>query len=112
MLRTLITIAAVAAFLALPAGALAMVGATGGTVAVVPGETPVNLLRDAKYLPAPKTLGAGTVQVVRVVNPGGFDFRDAGIGAALGAVALAVIGGLVIVLHHDHPAATPRTHAG
>lgn len=107
MLRTLITIAAVAAALALPAGAPAMYGATGGrNVAVVPGESPVNLLRDAKYLPAAKTPGAGTVQVVRVVVPGGFDFRDAGIGAALGAVALAVIGGLVTVLHRDHPAAT------
>ena len=98
MLRTIITTAAVAATLALPSGVLAMNGPAGGTSASSPA--PVNLLRDGKYLPTP-TAAPAAVQVVRIVRPGGFDFRDAGIGAAVAVLALAVIGGIAIVLSRD-----------
>jgi hypothetical protein len=96
MLRTITATALLAAALALPSGALAMNGPAGGTSNSSPA--PVNLLRDGKYLP---TATAATVQVVRIVRPGGFDFRAAGIGAAVGALVLAVIGGVAIVLSRD-----------
>jgi hypothetical protein len=82
MLRVLLTIATVAAALALVPAAGAAPGHTGGGTAT-PAARP-------------------TVEIVRVVKPQtAFDFADAGIGAALGAAALAVLGGLVIVLHRD-----------
>jgi hypothetical protein len=114
MLRTLIAIAAGTAALALPVGALAMYGPAGGESAgtVATSSSPVNLLRDGKYSPAPKTATPPSVQVVRVVRPGGFDFVDAGIGAAVAAVGLALVGGLVIVVHRDHPAPSARTITG
>lgn len=94
MLRTLAAITLLTVALALPGGALAMNGPTGGTSTST--SAPVNLLRDGKYLPTP-TPAPNPVEVVRVVKPGAFDFRDAGIGAALGALAIAVIGGAAIV---------------
>ena len=101
MPRTFAATALLTIALALPAGALAMNGPTGGSSPST--SAPVNLLRDGKYLPTP-TAAPATVQVVRIVRPGGFDFRDAGIGAAVGALALAVIGGIAIVLSRDNGA--------
>ena len=72
----------------------------------------MNLLRDAKYLPAAKASYPTSVQVVRVVKPGGFDFVDAGIGAAVAAAVLALAAGVVIALHRAHPATSVRTIAG
>lgn len=109
MLRILITIAALSAALSLPAGALAMNGPGGGSAG---STSPANLLRDGKYLPTPKASDPTTVQVVRVVQPGGFDFADAGIGAAIAAATLALVGALVIALHRDQQAPTARTSAG
>jgi hypothetical protein len=113
MFRTPLTIAAVMAALALPAGALAMHGPSSDQtdrLSAVPVSA--NLLRDGKYLPPPTTPDRATVQVVRVVKPGGFDFRDAGIGGALGAIAVAVVGGLVIVVLRDSDTATVSANAG
>jgi hypothetical protein len=111
MFRKLITLAAVAAALSLPSVASAMHG-PGNGAAVTVSTSPVNLLRDGKYLAPPQTSSPATVQIVRVVKPGGFDFVAAAIGAALGAAALALVGGLVIALHRDNHAATARTLAG
>lgn len=115
MLRTLITIAAVAAVLALPGSALALHAPLEGAHTSKPaatGDKPVNLLRDGKYLPTPTTGASGTVEIVRVIKPGGFDFRDAGIGAGIGAVALALLGGVVIALSREREATrTARTTA-
>src|SRR5229473_7972306 len=99
MLRTLFTIAGLAAALALPAAAPAMTGPAGGDSTAV--SPPANLLRDGKYAPRPAPTPAPTLEVVRLVKPGGFDFAAAGIGAALGAAVLAVVGGLLIVLHRE-----------
>ena len=99
MLRTLAAIALLAVALAVPGTALAMNGPTGGT-STSTGAAPVNLLRDGKYLPTP-TAAPATVEVVRVVKPGGFDFRDAGIGAAVGALVIALVGGVVILASHN-----------
>src|SRR4051794_3839018 len=110
MLRTLFTIARRAIALALPAAAAALTRPTRGEAPrggappdlLRGGEPPAvrarpNLLRDGKYALTP----AQRVEVVRIVKPSGFDFTDAGIGAAVGAAALAVLGGLLIVLHRD-----------
>jgi hypothetical protein len=101
MLRTLAAIALLTAALALPGSALAVNGPTGGTSASTQTSTaPVNLLRDGKYLPTP-TAAPTTVEVVRVVKPAGFDYRDAGIGAAVGALVIALVGGVVILTSHN-----------
>jgi hypothetical protein len=93
MLRSLATLAALVALLALPAGALSMNGRTGGADRFgATGTAPVNYLRDAKYAAAPRA-----VQVVRVVRPGGFRYRDAGIGAAL-TIAVVALGAGAIIL--------------
>jgi len=111
MLRTLAAIALLTVALALPGGTLAMNGPTGGTSASTPAA-PVNLLRDGKYLPTP-TAAPATVEVVRVVKPGGFDFRDAGVGAAVGALVIALVGGVVILVSHNGSATrVAGTHVG
>ncbi len=112
MFRNLITIAAVSAALSLPSVASAMHGPGDVAAAVMVRTTPVNLLRDGKYAAAQQTSSPTTVQIVRVVKPGGFDFVDAAIGAALGATTLALVGGLVVALHRDNHAPTARTIAG
>ena len=71
-------------------GALALVPAAGAAVGIAGGGT----------TPTPQP--ARSVEIVRIVRPpASFDFVDAAIGAAFGAAALAVLGGLVIALHHD-----------
>ena len=48
-----------------------------------------------------------------MVKPGGFDFRDAGIGAAVGALVIALVGGVVILLSHNGGATrVAGTHVG
>jgi hypothetical protein len=113
MLRTLAASTLATAALALPGSALAMNGPTGGASASTQTSTaPVNLMRDGKYLPTP-TATAATVEVVRVVKPGGFDFRDAGIGAAVGALVIALVGGVVILVSHNGSATrVAGTHVG
>ena len=99
MLRALATIAAAVALFAGPGGALAMHAPLGSRHASRPssaGGTPANLLRDGKYMPNPAR-DPSVLQVVRVVRPRGFAYRDAGIGAACGALALALLGGIVIL---------------
>jgi hypothetical protein len=92
MSRTLIATAAAAALLTLPASALAM-HEPDGAPATAPASTPTNYLRDGKYRAHPTTLAATQIspRIVRVVKPAGFDFRDAGIGAALGALFVAAL---------------------
>ena len=70
MLRTLLAVATAVVVLALPMGAFAMYGPAGGT--------------------APATTSASS----------GFDYHDAGIGAAVGALALVLVGGAVFVARH------------
>ena len=114
MLRTRITIAAIAAAFVLPGSALALHAPLDNAYTPRPtatGDKPVNLLRDGKYAPSPTTASGG-IQVVRVIRPGGFDFRDAGIGAAVGALTLAVLGGVVIARFRNRVATpAPRTAA-
>ena len=111
MLRTLAAITLLTVALALPGSALAMNGPTGGTSTSTPAA-PVNLLRDGKYLPTP-TAAPTTVEVVRVVKPGGFDFRDAGVGAAVAALVIALVGGVVILVSHNGSATrVAGTHVG
>ena len=108
MLRTLAATSAVTILLALPCTAFAVNGPTGGTELsdVMPTE-PVNYLRDAKYVPAP-TAAAHTVQVVRLVRPGGFDYRDAGVGAAIAVLVVALAGGGIVLFRSSH---TPQATA-
>jgi hypothetical protein len=114
MLRTLITLAALAAAFALPGGALALHAPLDDAYtsnATVTGDKPVNFLRDAKFGSAPTTASVG-IQTVRVIRPGGFNFRDAGIGAAVGALVFAVLGGVVIARFRRRDATpAPRTAA-
>jgi hypothetical protein len=75
---------------------------------------PSNPLRDGKYLPqpAPATTTPAPVQIVRVIKPRGFDLRDASIGAAFGALLIAIVGTLVLVtLRERAPRVTARTGA-
>ena len=91
MFRLLIASATVAALLTLPAAALAM-HAPGDAPAAAPVSAPANYLGDGKYSPRPAVAAAQPqVQIVRVVKPVGFDFRDAGIGAGLGALLVAAL---------------------
>jgi hypothetical protein len=91
MRRLLVTVAALIAALAVPASALAV---------HAPGDS------GQRSTPA-------QAQVVRVVKPGGFDFRDAGIGAAVGVLALALVGGGVLVILGDRGSLrlSPRSRA-
>ena len=108
MHRSLAAISALTVLLALPCTAFAVNGPTGGTElsgAVPTG--PVNYLRDAKYVPAP-TAAAHTVQVVRIVRPGGFDYRDAGVGAGIAVLVIALAGGGIVLFRSSH---TPQVAA-
>jgi hypothetical protein len=75
MRQLLITVAALIAALTVPAATLAMHAPSDSVKRAAPVKS----------------------QVVQVVEPGGFDFRDAGIGAAVGALGLALVGGAVLV---------------
>jgi hypothetical protein len=71
-----------------------------------------------KFMPLRRTVVATpstTVEVVRVVEPKGFDWGDAAIGAGIAAVAIAVVAAALqfIQLHrsagpHGHPGALAR----
>lgn len=93
--------AAVAAVaLALPSAALALQEGSSGPGHSAPvTAVPSNPLRDGKYLPQPTPAKAAPapVQIVRVIKPRGFDLRDAAIGAAFGALLIAIVGTLVLV---------------
>jgi hypothetical protein len=108
MLRTLAAAAVSVAALALPAAGLAMNGPTGGAPVAPASASPTNYLRDAKYTPTP--IAATPVKIVRIVKPAGFDVHDAAIGAVLGALALALLGGVVLVVLRDR--GTGRITAG
>ena len=71
MRQFLVIAAALVAALAVPAAALAM-------------RSPSD--------PVPRSAPA-TAQSVRLVKPGGFDFRDAGVGAAAAVLGLGLVGG-------------------
>jgi hypothetical protein len=108
MLRSLTAISALVVLLALPCTAFAVNGPTGGTElseAVPTG--PANYLRDAKYTPTP-TAAAYTVRVVRIVRPGGFDYRDAGVGAAIAVLVVALAAGGIGLFRGSH---TPQATA-
>jgi hypothetical protein len=112
MQRTFIALAVVATALALPT--LAFAGGGGAQTwdrqhlpSPAPGYLPpsseqVSLAWDASHLPSPapgylpKTIPAD-VQIVRVATPRSFDYRDAAIGAAFGALVLAILAGAVLV---------------
>jgi hypothetical protein len=107
--------AAAVVALALPSAALALHEGSSGTGhsahAVV---VPSNPLRDGKYLPQPAsvTTAPAPVQIVRVIKPRGFDLRDASIGAAFGALLIAIVGTLVLVtLRERAPRVAARTGA-
>jgi hypothetical protein len=71
-----------------------------------------NPLRDGKYLPQPAPATPAPVQIVRVIKPRGFDLRDASIGAAFGALLIAIVGTLVLVtLRERAPRVAARTGA-
>jgi hypothetical protein len=109
MVRTLAAAACSVVVLALPASGLAMHGPVGG-VPAAGTASPVNYLRDGKYTQAPAV--AAPVQVVRVVKPGGFDFRDAAIGAVVGALALTILGGTLLVTRHERSATHVHARTG
>jgi hypothetical protein len=99
MSRILIATATAATLLALPAAALANHGSGDGPVSSLTSvpTTPDNPRRDGKYLPRPTSAAQTPIQIVRVVKPAGFDFRDAGIGAALGALLVAGLCSVLIL---------------
>jgi hypothetical protein len=99
MSRVLIAIAVVS--LVLPATASAIHEPGNSSSPQTSSITTYNPLRDGKYLPEPVRAVQQPAQVVQVIKPGGFDFRDAGIGAAVGALVLAVLGGSVLVALRD-----------
>jgi hypothetical protein len=102
MLRSFAAISALIVLLALPCTAFAVNGPVGGTdLSGAPSTGPVNYLRDAKYTPAPTA--THTVAVVRVVRPGGFDYRDAGIGAAVAVIVVALAGGAIVLVRGGRP---------
>ena len=102
MLRTLAAIALLTVALALPGSALAMNGPTGGDVGLDADEHGAGQPPARRQVPADADGRARRrVEVVRVVKPGGFDFRDAGIGAAVGALVIALVGGVVILASHN-----------
>ena len=108
MLRTLAAVVFAVVVLALPATGLAMNGPAGGAPGtVIP--LPANYLRDATYSPAPPW-AAAPVEAVDVVKPGGFDYRDAAIGAVVGVLALMILGGTLLVVRHERDAT--HVHAG
>lgn len=75
MRHLLVTVAALIAALTVPAATLAMHAPSDSVKRAAPARP----------------------QVVQVVRPGGFDFGDAGIGAAVGALGLALAVGAVRV---------------
>ena len=107
MLRTIAATSAVTILLALPGAALSMNGRTGGADGPI-AATPVNYLHDAKYTPAPAA-APHTVQVVRFVRPSGFNYRDAGIGAAIAVLLGAAGAALILVRAGRAPHATGTT---
>jgi hypothetical protein len=103
------TVVAVVA-LALPSAAFALHepgnAGTGQSTHVV--VAPPNYLSDGKYLPKQSPTTA-PVQIVRVIEPRGFALRDAAIGAAFGALLIAIVGTLVLVSVRERG---PRVAAG
>ena len=106
------TVAAVAV-LALPSAAFALhePGSTGTAQSTRVAVASPNYLGDGKYLPkqSSPTTAPAPVQIVRVVEPRGFDLRDAAIGAAFGALLIAIVGTLVLVSLRER---APRVAAG
>jgi len=51
-----------------------------------------------KYVPLQHPLSPAPVTVVRVVRPGGFDWRDAAIGAGVSGFGLALVAGLAMLV--------------
>jgi hypothetical protein len=74
--------------------------------AIAPAAAPA---RQELNPPARATPPQPAVQIVRVSAPGGFDWRDAGIGAAgaLGLSTLAIGSGLVIAARRQQTPGTP-----
>ena len=109
MLRSFAAISALVVLLALPCTAFAVNGPTGGTdLSGATSTGPVNYLRDAKYTPAPTA--THTFAVVRIVRPGGFDYRDAGVGAAAALLVIALVGGAIVLFRGGYsPRATGTT---
>jgi hypothetical protein len=86
--------------LVLPSAAFALQEGSSGSGHTAPVvAVPSNPRLDGKYLPvpAPARTAPAPVQIVRVVKPSGFDFRDASIGAAFGALLIAIVGTLILV---------------
>jgi hypothetical protein len=106
------TVAAVVA-LALPSAAFALhePGSAGTAQSAHVAVVSPNYLGDGKYLPklASPTTAPAPVQIVRVINPRGFDLHDAAIGAAFGALLIAIVGTLVLVSLRERG---PRVAAG
>jgi len=109
MLRSLAAVSSLIVLLALPCTAFAVNGPMGGTdLSGATSTGPVNYLRDAKYTPAPTA--THTVALVRIVRPGGFDYRDAGVGAAFAVFVVALAGGAIVGLRGGRaPHATGTT---
>lgn len=120
MSRTIVALVVLALVLAVPA--LAASGRSGSAAkwdarhlpSPAPGylprsSRPTTSTWNAAHVPSPapgylpRTVPV-KVQIVRVSQAGGFDFRDAAIGAAVGAFALAAIGGAVLLATGFRPA--------
>jgi len=98
MLRSLAALASAVVVLALPGGALALHGPGDGSESYsLP--TPTNYLFDGKYLQQAPTPAA--VEVVSTPQAG-FDYGDAAIGAAVGALVVVIAGGTVLVVRFEH----------
>lgn len=107
MLRTLAAVVLAVLVLALPAASVAMNGPVGGDPStVIP--LPANYIRDAKYSPPPWAVGP--VPAAEAANPGGFGYRDAAVGAAIGVLVLAAAGGTLLVIRHERGGS--HAHAG
>lgn len=106
------TLTAVVA-LALPSAAFALhePGSAGTAQSTRVAVAPPNYLGDGKYPPqqSSPTTAPAPVQIVRVVEPRGFDLRDAAIGAAFGALLIAIVGTLVLVSLRER---APRVAVG
>ena len=96
MLRSFAALASAVVVLALPMGALATIGGDGSTYTL---PTPTDYLFTGKYLqraPAP-----AAVDVVSTPQAG-FDYGDAAIGAAVGALVVVIVGGTLLVVRFEH----------
>jgi len=79
-----------------------MTATPGGVRTPRPASLHPELVASTRSVPT----AAHTLQVVRIARPGGFDYRDAGIGAGIAVLAVALVGGAIVFLRGSAPHAT------